>query len=473
MRRKNIINEVTKRVLSEKVRIKRISEAVEYDPEHPERMHPGLEGKLRSGEHVFGGSKSLPTGSGSQNYSEKLASKRFKEIVNKVKRYHGVRNITPNMMQMMFQIMGEISQIETRHKEALERLAVDIVSEEFDIPEQMLEATLTPPGSPLSHEADEEEEEDDEETPQMEMPKKPKSAQRMEELELEVDKRKVINALMQGAAKKGHYIFHMVADELDALDPRLMGLYGKLMSLADFQYWVIPDTMMTGQVGGVEKIEWRKAEKPENKDEEEDMEDINLEEGDDMPVVVAKAWIFPLLVHELIKGALELSAINWADGHLDFDEQKEVMSKADTDEGEIWGMRLGPGMWEKFLDCVGDENYDIKQWLFRELTKLPAQQFHEFMKEILSGSQKCKEVIDTLKELHKEDSGDSISDMFDETGYDDMGDILDNLGKEPETEEEPSEVDYSKMSKRDIEELINDALDSGDFDLVEKLHKYM
>jgi hypothetical protein len=29
----------------------------------------------------------------------------------------------------------------------------------------------------------------------------------MEELEMEVDKRRVINSLMQGAAKKGHYIF--------------------------------------------------------------------------------------------------------------------------------------------------------------------------------------------------------------------------------------------------------------------------
>jgi len=475
MRRKNIINEVTKRVLSEKVRIKRISEAVEYDPEHPERMHPGLEGKLRSGEHIFGKSKSLPVGSDSQNYSEKIAGQRFKEIINKVKRYHGVRNITPNMMQMMFQIMGEISQIETRHKEALERLAVDIVSEEFDLPEQMLEATLSPPGSPLSHKEEEEEDDDgdDIESPQPNIPKQPKSAKRMEELEMEVDKRRVINSLMQGAAKKGHYIFHMVADELDAIDPRLMGLYGKLMSLADFQYWVIPDTMMTGQVGGVEKIEWRKAEKPENKDEEEDMEDVNLEEGDDMPVVVAKAWIFPLLVHELIKGALELAALNWADGHLDFDEQKEVIEKADTDEGEIWGMRLGPAMWEKFLDCIGTDNYDIKQWLFRELTKLPANKFHEFMKEILSGSQKCGEVVDTLKRLHQEDSGDSITDMFNDTGYDDMGDILDNLGNEPETEEYDEEVDYSKMSKKELETLINQALDAGDFDLVEKLHKFM
>ena len=474
MRRKNIINEVTKRVLSEKVRINRISEAVEYDPEHPERMHPGLEGKLRSGEHIFGKSKSLPVGSDAQNYSEKLAGQRFKEIINKVKRYHGVRNITPNMMQMMFQVMGEISQIETRHKEALERLAVDIVSEEFDLPEQMLEATLSPPGSPLSHREEEEEDDDDDtESPQPNIPKQPKSAKRMEELEMEVDKRRVINSLMQGAAKKGHYIFHMVADELDAIDPRLMGLYGKLMSLADFQYWVIPDTMMTGQVGGVEKIEWRKAEKPENKDEEEDMKDANLEEGDDMPVVVAKAWIFPLLVHELIKGALELAALNWADGHLDFDEHKEVIEKADTDEGEIWGMRLGPGMWEKFLDCIGTDNYDIKQWLFRELTKLPANKFHEFMKEILSGSQKCGEVVDTLKRLHQEDSGDSLSDMFSDTGYNDMGDILDNLGNEPETEEYDEEVDYTKMSKKEIETLINQALDDGDFDLVEKLHKFM
>ena len=472
MRKNNLINEVTKRVLNEKLRINTIVEQIEYDPEHPERMHPGLEGKLRSGEHIFGKSKSIPVGSETQNYSEKMAGQRFKEIVNKVKRYHGIQNINPNMMREMFQIMGQVSQIETRHKEALEQLAIDIVSEEFDLPDQMLEATLSPPGSDLGFNDSEEEEEEQDYDSDFETPKQPKSAQRMEELEMEVDKRRVINALMQGAAKKGHYIFHMVADELDAIDPRLMGLYGKLMSLADFQYWVIPDTTMTGQVGGVEKIEWRKAEKPEDKDEEEEMENINVEEGDEIPVVVAKAWIFPLLVHELIKGALELAAIEWAEGHLDFEEQSEVIKRADTSEGEIWGMRLGPGMWEKFLDCMGTENYDIKQWLFQELTKLPAKQFHEFMREILSGSQKCKEVIQTLKDLHEEDPSDSLEDMFDETGYDDMDDILDNLGIEPETEDE-GETDYSKMSAKEIQELIDVALDRGDFDMVEKLHKYL
>ena len=140
-------------------------------------------------------------------------------------------------------------------------------------------------------------------------------------------------------------------------------------------------------------------------------------------------------------------------------------------------MRLGPGMWEKFLECIDSENYDIKQWLFRELTKLPANQFHEFMKEILSGSQRCKEVVNTLKDLHNQDKGDSIEDMFNDTGYDEMDDILDNLGVEPTVDDvedvETDEVDYSRMSKNEIMKLIDSALDKGDFETVEMLHKYI
>jgi len=469
-RNKNLINEAIKRVLNEKYNLKRIHEAIVYDPEHPERMNPDLERRLRTGEHLFGKSKSIPS-TELTNYSAKLASKRFKDIITKVKRYHGIDRINPMMMQQMFQIMGQISQIETIHKDALEQLAVDIVSEEFEIPESMLEANLVPPGTKIDLK-DEEEEDGGDESQEYQLPKTPKSAQRMEELELEVDKRNMINAMLQGAAKKGHYIFHMVADELDAIDPRLMMLYGKLMSLADLQYWLIPDSMQTSSVGGMEKIEWRK---PEKSDEEE-LEDYDLEDEEEIPVVVAKAWIFPLLVHELIKGTLELAASNWATGHLDFEEQKEVIEKTDTPQNELWGMRLGPGIWEKFLDCIPQEDYDIKQWLFKELAQLPAIQFHEFMNEIISGSERCKEVIKTLKELHNEDENESLEDILDDSEYSDMGDILDHLGDEDEDDDfidDEGELDYSQLSKRELQDLIDDALDDGDFELVSILQKYM
>ena len=42
MRRKNIINEVTNRVIKEKYRLDKLIESIEYDPEHPERMNPDL-----------------------------------------------------------------------------------------------------------------------------------------------------------------------------------------------------------------------------------------------------------------------------------------------------------------------------------------------------------------------------------------------------------------------------------------------
>jgi hypothetical protein len=42
-----------------------------------------------------------------------------------------------------------------------------------------------------------------------------------------------------------------------------------------------------------------------------------------------------------------------------------------------------------------------------------------------------------------------------------------------EDEEDGGEVDYSNMSKREIQDLINDALDDGNFDLIRKLKDYL
>jgi hypothetical protein len=482
MKKKIVIKlgDITKRVINEQQllkkeqnRIRIVNEQIEYDERHPERMNPSIEDSLRQGKHTFGKNKGLPMTGTDQNYSEKLASARFKDIINKVKRYHGIDQINPQMMMEMMRIMQEVAQIETQHKDELEQLAIDIVSEEFDIPEDMLDAELLPPGSPLDLEGEEEEEQEEEE-----QEFQPKSAERMEELETEVDKRNIINALMQGASKKGHYIFHMVADELDEIDPRLMGLYGKLMSLADFQYWVIPDQAMGGQIGGTEKIKWVEVEKEEG-EESEDEEEVEVEKEVE-PRIEAKAWIFPLLVHELIKGSMELAASNWGEGHLDFEEQKHVIDRADTIEGEIWGMRLGPGMWGKFVECIDPKDYSIKQWLFHELTKLPAEKFHKFIKEILSQSGKCSEVISHLKELHDADSDEDLEDfiMGDEESFEDgLDDLMVDAGVEEPTEptqqDEPKEVDYSEMSKKEIQSLIDDALDAGDFDTVGKLHKYL
>ena len=68
--------------------------------------------------------------------------------------------------------------------------------------------------------------------------------------------------------------------------------------------------------------------------------------------------------------------------------------------------------------------------------------------------------------------------MGDEESFEDgLDDLMVDAGVEEPTEptqqDEPREVDYSEMSKKEIQSLIDDALDAGDFDTVGKLHKYL
>ena len=95
MKKKIVIKlgDITKRVINEhqllkkeQNRIRSLNEQIEYDERHPERMNPSIEDSLRQGRHTFGKSKGLPVTGNDQNYSEKLASARFKDIINKVKR---------------------------------------------------------------------------------------------------------------------------------------------------------------------------------------------------------------------------------------------------------------------------------------------------------------------------------------------------------------------------------------------------
>ena len=57
----------------------------------------------------------------------------------------------------------------------------------------------------------------------------------MEKFDIEKAKRRFINSLIQGASKKGHYMFHLVRRcNLDRIrSHNLLNLYGVLMSIAD------------------------------------------------------------------------------------------------------------------------------------------------------------------------------------------------------------------------------------------------
>ncbi len=67
--------------------------------------------------------------------------------------------------------------------------------------------------------------------------------------------------------------------------------------------------------------------------------------------VVARAWIWPLLAHELTKGTAELVCLHGLN-RLDELTYHEITAEADRIEHEIWMIQAGGELWRKFLAAV-------------------------------------------------------------------------------------------------------------------------
>jgi hypothetical protein len=419
----------------------RINEAPPIDyGDRPERMSPDVEGKINRGETPLSNNPAFPniqTGQVPQTFEQLIASKRFKDVVDKVKRYTGQQNISGQnaLMQLQTAMMRSVQtlfQIQANNKEYLENLAVDLVRKEMGVrPDQLqYDAKLVGMGqidmSGFSKEGEEPDEEEVEQNFQQQEEDVEDFITAFERFDIEKAKRRFINALIQGSSKKGHYMFELVRDELDRIDPRLLNLYGIVMSVNDLMYWVLPDEMMDmmmsqSGVGGKEEV------------------DIET----DPPTVRARGLFFPILIHELIKGTMEVLGTQ---GLPDDPKQAEmVMASTDTLANEVWDLRLGPVIWEKFLTAYPERLFDedkkfIQSYLFARFSALSSEEFFNLAKMILRGDAKATSILDKmvteivnhLNEVHSDDDEDSSDydngDDDDEDGPDDLSDLDDFLG---------------------------------------------
>ena len=390
---------------------KKLNEAPPIDyGDGSERMSPDIEGKLKSQDHPLGKHQAFPDVDKDgipDNFEELIASQRFKDVVQKVKDATGVENIDPqtfmSLQPMLMQAAQRILQIESQNKEVLQNLAVELVVSEMGIPEGELQFDAKqekPNMSGMQQKPKEKKKKKKElEFPNFEM--EDEAAKRLQKLDLEKQKRRFINSLIQGSAKKAHYMYHLVNEKLNEIDPDLVGLYSIVMSVNDLLYWVMPD--MEGMIsgGGAEQAMAGKEE---------------LDLKTDPPTIKAQGLMFPILVHELYKGVMEYVSAHGLPS--DPDMADEVIGMEDTLPAEVWDLRLGPVIWEKFLEVYPDDFFDvgeqkrIKNYFYFKFVSLEAQEFLDLSKEILSGSlegkEQVKKMIDGIvNQLKQEDYEDA------------------------------------------------------------------
>lgn len=420
---------------------RKIQEQIDYG-DYPERMDPGLERKLRDPENPFAKNPAFQEGS---EEVQRLATRRFKQVVDKVRQVTGREAINSPMVARMlisevYQKIPQIISIESRHKDALENLSIEASVDEAQIPKDwfVIESYLNREPIDTSNfrlAAEELEEENEEEAKELMI----KAGFNIDELtpkeilELEKDKRNIINAIIQGTAKKGHFLFQKpeVKAKLDAIDPRLYQMYLEIMALNDFMYFTMDDMvdMMSNTGQGVAAM----VELDDN-DGEDGGEGEGGEEAADT-VIRAYGLMFPMLCHEILKGIEE------AKGRYGLPEDPEtrekVMGQTDTLPMEAWTLRIGPQVVEKIRFALPDEMFDeenrgLINWFQMELYKLPAEQFLEIIGNAISDdSEKNSKATAEFKKLisvAKDNMEEYESFESSEDSEDDGLDFLAGLG---------------------------------------------
>ena len=370
---------------------KRLDESIVYPENMMERMHSQLEDELANQKTSLGKHPIFPEGD-EHSFEQKIMGERFNEVTKRYKGAHNTDRIDNNEVMLgLMPLVRQGMELESDHKKELEALAIQMIRDEFDMDEDIVDikAELTPHidiegtkknPTPISHDYDF------------------KNHDEMVNAKDEIYKRRFVNAMIQGAAKKCNHMFHMAEDELAELDPKLKNIYSKMMTSADYMYYVIPK-MENGVNGGVVRVEFPNKKNPK-------------------VTIHAQAMVFPVLIHELVKGVMEvLSARGLPKKKLG----EYVINKADFLSAEPWDMRIGPALWSRFTDMIESEDFKLKHHIWNELVGLPVKEFNQKMKEIMAGTKEGKKII-----------SDIIDDVKHDLKQDDFKEAMEEIVKNDE-----------------------------------------
>jgi hypothetical protein len=200
-------------------------------------------------------------------------------------------------------------------------------------------------------------------------------------LDNERQKRRLTNAMIHGAAVNADYAFQLVQPELDRLDRRLAPAYAKVMAGTQLGYWMFPDELV--RAAGSEAA----------------VGSEKLDQDGKVPVIRARGIVFPVLVHELVKGLTEL--VSYA-GLPKGKAMKRATMKGDTLDAETWDLLIGPEVWRNLADAVGTEDRKLLMDVYDALVRLPPDRFHELTRGLTAGGDEARAAAQRLLRAVKE-----------------------------------------------------------------------
>ena len=371
-----------------------------------------------------------------------------------------------DMMQMM-QMMQQIMQLQRGNEDKLTEIGKQILLDNYGrmLEEVELDIKIVNPNDGEKMEMVQKMlGEDEEETPQ-----EPDFGSDFEvDIEVdkdEIDRRKLVNSIMQGEAQNVHSMIYSAKEKIDEISPRLVDLYLRFLEINRKFDWdenrpALEDMMK-------QRPEFANA-----------METEYPEEGEEEGKVKIKARVLdlPMLIHETVKGIYELMSAKAIPE--DPVMAEHLLKKTDTLKDEEEDIKYGPFIAADLRDYINDllkrttdtetQNIpNVREFIFSKMMELPANIFVQLIKDILTGNKShADKVLRGGDDLVKQAILNALGEI---DGYEEEI-------EQDETEDEmlkPRERDYSDLSKRELNDLINKALDDEDFDTVKKLSEFL
>ena len=282
------------------------------------------------------------------NNPSKLAAKEWNRCVD------FFLDKTPRGTMMDLQnVMAAISEDERPHIEVLETLAVEIVRDMYNVPEDILMRPKIdrPSGEDLEDGDGGEEEEEKEEL----------TAKQKFELEPIIQKRIILNSLMHGAAvHQWVSAFYIGYERLNELNPELIEHYNSYASLINYYNWQHPMALMTeNQFNMTFNIGRNGQQQNGGGGMTQGFNKVNIEKQE----IDAVGLNFPVLIHELSKGALEYLLARGIPTDLSEEELNYVYDKADKYSHEFWHYYMGPTIWRALILSANIETQNLPSLL--------------------------------------------------------------------------------------------------------------
>lgn len=199
----------------------------------------------------------------------------------------------------------------------------------------------------------------------------------------EVEKRRFIDSLIQGAS----YIYSEAKwayeDDIDSLDDRLIPIYDKIRALNDYLLFTKKETITDETPSQGSYVE------------------VHLGNEGLRTLIEVQGLIFPLLLQDTIRGLFELFSSHGLPS--DIHKAKYIVSKADYLSAEAWDLRFGVIIWKKIFNAL--DSVKMAPYAFTRLVSMPSDDFHKAVKEILSDTSKGKDIIGKIIKSCEYDRG--------------------------------------------------------------------